>query len=411
MARLLFLLAYALVVQAQNAIGILPNEAILLTEGVRGDGKHLVQVIRALCTRDKTGVQISYYDARTGVPLTGEGENSFFPIARENGNCDPNNIIEKFRDEVIFDDAFVPLSPLDLSSARANRAADTTPRWLYVSDNSGRASIVVRHPDTLESVARIETEPRLIGGMARSPVAERLYATLWRSTTTTPPLPAQIAVVNTGTNQIVDRIPLTGDMLPSDPAVSRDGKLLYFADENAGLVTIDLEGRSILDTIPAARAGAATNRFSTLALSPDGLIMCLTDSAGVALLDTRTRTFIARINLTLSNRAIPPVFHPNGSLFYLIDRRTVSGATVISLVSFHTSDLTEAARVTLPSTFDPSNAVITTHGASLALDGFLRPAGQAAKGALLIVDTVTNQLVQTNEAVEPTVGALGVIAR
>jgi hypothetical protein len=148
-----------------------------------------------------------------------------------------------------------------------------------------------------------------------------------------------------------------------------------------------------------------------LALSPDGLLICLTDSAGVALLDTRTRTFIARINLTLANRAMRPVFHPNGSLFYLVDRRTVSGAPVISLVSFKTPDLTEAARVTLPSTFDPSNAVITTHGASLALDGFLRPAGQPAKAAFLLVDTVSNQLVETNDTIEATVGALGVVAR
>jgi DNA-binding beta-propeller fold protein YncE len=411
MPRLLILLTFALAAHAQTTVGALPNELILLTEGVRGDGKHLVQVIRVTCRPDKTGVEIYYYDPKTGVPLTGPDEVVFFPIARENGNCDPKKISVKFKEEVIFDDNFVPLPPPELFSPRAVAAAGATPRWLYVSDNSGRATIVVRHPDTRETVARIETEPRLIGGVVRSPVAERLYATLWRSTTETPPLPAQIAVVNTETNQIVDRIPLTGDMLPSDPAVSKDGKLLYFADETAGLITVDLDRRSILDTIPAARAGAANNRFYTLAVSPDGLLMCLTDSAGVALLDTRTRTFIARINLTLVNRAIPPVFHPNGSLFYLVDRRTVSGATVLSLVAFNTADLTEAARVTLPSTFDPSNAVITTHGASLFLDGFLRPAGQAARGVLITVDTVSNQVVRTNEAVQPTVGALGVIAR
>jgi hypothetical protein len=174
---------------------------------------------------------------------------------------------------------------------------------------------------------------------------------------------------------------------------------------------IDLASRSILDRIPASRAGAATNRFATLALSPDGGLICLTDSAGVALLDTRTRTFIARINLTLVNRSIPPVFHPNGSLFYLVDRRTVSGATAISLVSHHTSDLSEAGRVPLPATFDPYHLKITSHGASLAMDGFLRPAGQPAKGVLVMVDATTNQVVATNDAVEPVVGALGIVVR
>jgi DNA-binding beta-propeller fold protein YncE len=247
--------------------------------------------------------------------------------------------------------------------------------------------------------------------MARSPVGERIYATLWRSTTTTPPLPAQIAIINTETNQIEDRITLTGDMLPSAPAISPDAQLLYFADESQGLVVVDLAGKSILERIPAARAGNPNNQFTSLALSPDGLILCLTDSAGVALLDTRTRTFIARINLTLMKRSIPPVFHPNGSLFYLVDRRTVSGSTAVSLVSYNTSDLSEAARVTLPATFDPYNAIVTPHGASLALDGLLRPAGQPARGVLLMVDLVRNRLTSTNESVEPTVGALGVVVR
>jgi hypothetical protein len=391
-----------------------PNELVILSEGVTDEtsgrpGKHVILVIRVYCRPDKTGVQFSWSD-----PITGEkfGEPVFFPIDRDNGRCDPKQILAKFR-QGAFGPSFTPLPPTSLFSPlpRAVSHADSNPRWLYESDPSGRAGIQVRDPDTLRPVASIDTEPRLIGGMARSPVGERLYATLWRSTTTTPPLPAQIAVIDTNANRIEDRITLTGDMLPSAPVISPDGQLLYFADESQGLVVVDLAGKSILERIPAARAGNANNQFFSLALSPDGLILCLTDSAGVALLDTRTRTFIARINLTLMKRSIPPVFHPNGSLFYLVDRRTVSGSTAVSLVSYNTSDLTEAARVTLPSTFDPYNAIVTPHGASLALDGFLRPAGQTARGVLLMVDLVRNRLTSTDESVGPSVGALGVVVR
>jgi hypothetical protein len=67
--------------------------------------------------------------------------------------------------------------------------------------------------------------------------------------------------------------------------------------------------------------------------------------------------------------------------------------------------------VTLPATFDPCNAIVTPHGASLALDSLLRPAGQNARGVLLMVDLVRNRLTSTKESVEPTVGALGVVVR
>jgi DNA-binding beta-propeller fold protein YncE len=289
------------------------------------------------------------------------------------------------------------------------------PKWIYLSDDSVNR-IEVLDPETFRPVANIEMNPRLIGGMAFSPGGERLYATLWRSTTATPPLPGQVAIVDTATNRIVDRITLTPDSLPSDPAASPDGKFLFFADpaqigQDSNLLIVDLANKTVAEKIPASVASAFSNRFYSLALSPDGGLICVTDEFGVALLDTRTRTFVGRVNISLPNRQMPPVFHPDGSKVYVIERRFVSGALAVWLVAIDTASLTEVGRVTLPGLFDPRNLVITPDGLNLAMDGFLRPTGQPAKAVFILVDAATNAVLATREPAEPTVGALGVILR
>ena len=290
-------------------------------------------------------------------------------------------------------------------------AVDEEPAWLYVSDHSARTSIEVLDPKTFATVASLDLDPRLIGGMAFSPSGERLYATLWSSASATPRLPAQIAIVDTTANRILERITLGADTLPSKPVISTDGKLLYFADRLEGLVVVDLESRTVIERIPAARAGGVNNQFTSLGISPDGGLICLTDSAGVGILDTRTRTFVARINISLPNREIVPVFNATGTQFYLIERRSVPGGLAVSLVGFDTSEVRETSRTALPSTFDPHELVMTPDGLSLAIDGFLRAPNQPVKVGFIVVDATRNVVVSINDAVQPLVGALGVMRR
>src|SRR4051794_25691170 len=96
-------------------------------------------------------------------------------------------------------------------------AAATIPRNVFLASDSPTETIQVYDSSLSTTVASIDVSPRLPGGLALSDDGKRLYATLWRSTTATPPLAAQIAILNTATNQIVDRITLTADMLPSKP--------------------------------------------------------------------------------------------------------------------------------------------------------------------------------------------------
>ncbi len=281
---------------------------------------------------------------------------------------------------------------------------------LYLSAGSPKETIHVLEPAAFGTVATIDVSPRLPGGLALSPDTGTLYATLWRSTTTNPPLPAQIAIIDTATNIITNRITLTSDMLPSRPVVSPDNKLLFFADPAEGLVVVDLGTRAVIDKIPASRAGGSNNQFHTLALCPDGEQLYLVDSFGIAVLDTRTRTFTARILISLPNREIAPAILPNGSRFYVVERRTVQGGLAVSLVAFDTSTLAEVARVDLPSTFDPHTVGVTPDGLQLAMDGLLRPTGAPASAVVMVVDLVTH-LVKTITDSEPYIGAFGFLIR
>lgn len=307
----------------------------------------------------------------------------------------------------------VPRRPAsgDTGGSRATAVTEEPVRWVYVATEGGSNSLDILHPVTFALAGSIPVEPHLFGGIAFSPRRDRLYVTLWRSTTATPPIPAQIAVIDTEKNQLVRRIALTPEMLPSAPVVSKDGRLLYFADGAEGLVVVDLDAGSILERIPASRAGGTNNRFAAVSMSPDGALICVTDAFGFATLDTRTHTFTARVNITLPNRSIAPVFDPTGSILYLIDRRTVSGALAVSLVAFDTAELTEVSRVALPSTFDPSHLLMMPDGLTLVMSGFIRDANQPAKGGFLAVDATTNRVIVNDVSTEPNVGPLGVIVR
>jgi len=387
-------LAFAQDARTQNvAVTPLPNRPhIWQREGILRDSAVL---IRGYQHADSKLIVVVAYDI-----LTGEAVKALTtPILRDPKSVDA--FVNKY---------FGGIDPAP-QSVKNRSALAQTPKWIYMPSTGGNNSIEIFDPETFQGVTSINVEPHLFGGTVFSSEGSRLYATLWRSTTTTPPVPARILVVDTERNQVLNRITLTGDMLPSAPVVSKDDKLLFFADPAQGLIVVDLDAGAILDRIPASRAGAATNQFTTLSMSPDGALICLTDSAGIALLDTRTRTFIARINMTLPNRSIAPVFDPTGSLIYVIDRRTVSGAPDISLVSYDTSELLERSRTTLPSTLDPYHLAMTPDGLTLAMDGFLRVANQPAKGVLIMVDTTTNRVVLTNDSIPSSVGALGMMVR
>ena len=390
--------------KTSELIKVSPNEQLWSQDSLF-EGLPATLFVRFTC-KDKIGVELTFLDQFTAEVF----ESKFIPIKLGNAKCTPELLRQRYNALKIGTVLFPHPSPSQSFAALGRSLAPDSlgTAWIYVADNSAINSIEVLDPTTLATVASLGVAPRLVKGLVFSPDGRRLYATLWRSTSVNPFLPAQIAVIDTVTNQILDRITLTSDNLPATPAVSPDGRFLYFADPADGLVVVDLESRTIAQKIPATAAGGTTNQLRALSLSPDGGLICVTDNFGIALLDTRTRTFFARVNISLPNRDIAPVFHSSGSRVYVIDRKSVTGGLAVSLVGFDMS-LTEVSRADLPSTFDPYHLEITPNGLSLAMDGFLRPATGPAKGVFILFDTTNNRVVATDDTINAAVGALGVV--
>jgi DNA-binding beta-propeller fold protein YncE len=302
---------------------------------------------------------------------------------------------------------------IQFSPARAalptTTASPATGR-LYVSNTSnpslnGRSALEVFDYRTRTAVATLDVSDRLFGGLAIAPEGDRVYALMWQTTFPPTPGPAFIAVVDALTNIIADRILLPGLNAPQAPALSPDGRYLYFtaaSDSDGDRVRIvDLEQRSVLGAFPPTVPSVSFLR--ALTVSPDGALLCAT-GASLYCYDTRTRTFLARVIVPILTAAERPVFHPNGSRIYVLGR-LLTGTTLTVFVSvIDTVTLTEVTRIQIASP-DPNVFSPTLNRMSASPDGSYLFVDESLNGTLNVIDTRTNRIVKTVEGL--TTGGMG----
>ncbi len=270
---------------------------------------------------------------------------------------------------------------------------------------NGRSQIDVADTRTEQDVASIDLGDRLFGGLQLSPDGRRLYAVMGPQTLGTP-APAQIAYIDTSANTIVDRFELPGVLQPQAPALSNDGRYLYFAARalETGPYRIrvaDLQARTV-SVLPDP--APANTELRAVALSPDGALLCSSGAGSLSCYDTRTRSFLGRVSVSLPNAGLRPVFHPNGSRIYLLGRAFVNNALSVHILVIDTGTLTEIARVPIanpaPDTFRPTLSVLSidASGQQLVLD-------EGFSGVINFIDTRTNRVVKTLTGL--TTGGLG----
>jgi len=294
--------------------------------------------------------------------------------------------------------------------ARIEPLPDPAGNRIYVADRTGlngRTALDVFDPGTAGIVATIDVNDRLFGGVAVSSYTQRAYALMWQTSLPPSPGPAFIAYIDTKTNTIVDRFLLADLLDPQRPALSADGRYLYFSarTQTVGqrVQVVDLERKVIAGVLPAPVPTNSTVEPRAVELSPDGALLCAAAQAGVLCYDVRTRTLLGRVPISLPNTALRPVFHPNGSRMYVLGRTsTPTFSNFISVID--TATLTEVTRIpiTNPAFNDFRDGLarlsITPDGSRLVLD-------ESFQGTMNIVDTVTNKIIKT--VVGLTTGGLG----
>lgn len=293
--------------------------------------------------------------------------------------------------------AHLELRPV-LRQAQVSLPPSPSDGRMFVADatgKNGRREIFSLDTRTRQATAPIDTGDRPFGGLALAPDGSRLYAALGAYTLGPGPVePAYIAYIDPATNTIIDRVTMPGVTLMGKPDVSPDGRYLYFPARTDGgrgqLYVLEVAAKTIAGPLPPAPFNPS---FSALAVSPDGAMVCATETLGLFCWDTRTRTYLGHGNGGAVN--LRPVFHPDGSRIYEYANASV---WVIDATTF-----AQVARIQLP--LAPADVRTSLTSLSISPDGLRLFVDEGFTGTLNIIDTRTNQIVRTVQGL--TTGSLG----
>lgn len=249
---------------------------------------------------------------------------------------------------------------LSLSVLAGCGGSAKSPYLVYVT-NEGSGDMTVIDPAKPEAVATISLgkRPRGIhanGGLIYVALSGSPAAPPGVDESTLPPPDKSadgIGVVDLTQNKVVRK--LFGGSDPEQFAVSKDGKLLYVANEDAaGLSIVDLAQAKVLVTLPTGEEPEGVT------VSPDGRHVYVTseDDGSVAVVDTASAKVVKTIKVGRRPRSVE--FLPDGSRAFVTNENDAS-LTVIDAVKH------EALR-TIPlgaAELKPMGTAITKDGATL----------------------------------------------
>jgi YVTN family beta-propeller protein len=208
-----------------------------------------------------------------------------------------------------------------LAAVMATLAGPVEASRLYVSNEDGQSVTVL---DT-DSAAVIETiaigkRPR---GLKLTADGSRLFVAVSGLPKCPPSVPDEecaklerdlkadgIAVVDTATHKVVQVLHAGSD--PEQFALSRDGKRLFVANEDAAtLSVVDVENGGVVERVPVGREPEG------VALSPDGRWVLVTNESdnSVSIIDTGTLKIVKSVQVGKRPRDI--AFTPDGRTAYI----------------------------------------------------------------------------------------------
>src|SRR6476660_5514021 len=201
---------------------------------------------------------------------------------------------------------------------KAAPAESTAPRIYVTNEVSGDMTIIDSGTNNVIATVPLGKRPR---GIHASPDGQTIYVALSGSPIAGPgvdesklPPPDKkadaIGVFDVRTNKLVRLIPAGSD--PEEFDLSKDGKLLYCSNEDAGLTSIvDIATGQVITSIPV---GPEPEGVTT---SPDGkLVFVTSEQAGtVAVIDTVAHKTIKTIPVCIRPRDV--AFFPDGTEAYV----------------------------------------------------------------------------------------------
>ncbi|MGW9567894.1 putative Ig domain-containing protein [Prescottella equi] len=241
----------------------------------------------------------------------------------------------------------------------------------------------------------VTTTISLDGGVravAIAPDGSRVYAadrTIWST--------ASVAVIDTGTNRVTDKIPLGYDRVPIDMAVTPDGSRAYVLTEFGGgsnrggpeVSVIDTSTKAVTATFPVSKSPAR------IAIAPDGQRVYITHHDGrtvydpgmVSVIDTTTNAVTATVRV--SQYPVGVTVTPDGSRVYVTNRGVdgiVEYGETVSVIDTVTNTVTATVKVGK----QPYAVAITPNGAHAYVANRL-------SGTVSVIDTATNAVAATIE--------------
>lgn len=234
--------------------------------------------------------------------------------------------------------------------------------------NTANKTVAVIETATMTVVATIPIGATP-AGVAFTPDSRRVYVS-GRS-------PHTVTVIDTTTRRVVTTIPVQSS--PFEPAMSPDGSRVYVGTFPpafpADVAVINTATNSVVKRIPISNGAPRLVRFS-----PDGRLAVV--NTGGAVIDTRTETVVRRISL--GSQVQDFVFAPDGTTVYSVDICSSNDRGAVRLVDVR-------AGTTLRLVVDgrqPASVALTPDGSALyvVLDGGRNVA---------VVDRATERILDT----------------
>ena len=270
------------------------------------------------------------------------------------------NIASPSRELPILIRAVVVVLPLLVAALSGACARSTKPAYLVYVTNEASGDVTVIDPGKSEAVDSIPLgkRPRGIhahGGFIFVALSGSPAAPPGVDESTLPPPDRSadgIGVLDVGRRKVVRK--LFGGSDPEQFALSRDGKWMYVANEDAAaLSVIDLAGGKVVKTVPAGEEPEGVT------VSPDGKFVYVTSENDgiVTVIDGASASLVKTIKVGRRPRSIS--FLPDGSRAFVANENDAS-LTVIDAVR------QEAVRtIPLGADLKPMGQAITKDGSKL----------------------------------------------
>ncbi len=256
---------------------------------------------------------------------------------------------------------------------------------LYVSNEDGESVTVLdTHTATVVETISIGKRPR---GLKLSADGSRLFVAVSGLPKCPPSVPDEecaklerdlkadgIAVVDTATHKVVQVLHAGSD--PEQFALSRDGKKLFVANEDAATMSVvDVASGAIVERVPVGREPEG------VAVTPDGRYVLITNESdnSVSIIDTGTLKIVKSVQVGKRPRDV--AFTPDGRTAYVsgefdasVYRMAVPGGTPVERVL----QLRKEAR--------PMGVILDSHRGRLYVS-------TGRGGTVAIIDSTTQKLL------------------